>query len=74
MSGAEIVFPILTVTLKKKQKTTTQKQTLLSPLWPDSTCGAGGRWNCEQNACLIEADVIHAVNRGNYGYKSKYTH
>lgn len=35
-----------------------------------STCGSLGRWECEQNACLIEADMIHAVNRGNYGYKT----
>lgn len=48
-----------------------QKPKPNSALWPDSTCGAGGRWDCEQNACLIEPDVIHAVNRGNYGYKSK---
>lgn len=32
-----------------------------------STCGTTGRWECEQNACLIESDMIHAVNRGNYG-------
>lgn len=39
-----------------------------------STCGTTGRWECEQNACLIEPDVIHAVNRGNYGYGSKRRH
>lgn len=32
-----------------------------------STCGATGRWECEQNACLMEPDLIRAVNRGNYG-------
>lgn len=39
-----------------------------------STCGITGRWECEQNACLIEPDVIHAINRGNYGYENKHRH
>uniref|UniRef100_A0AAQ5XJF2 SMB domain-containing protein n=1 Tax=Amphiprion ocellaris TaxID=80972 RepID=A0AAQ5XJF2_AMPOC len=34
------------------------------------TCGTSGRWECEQNACLMEPDIIHAVNRGNYGWKA----
>ncbi|KAM7384225.1 hypothetical protein PAMA_011523 [Pampus argenteus] len=34
------------------------------------TCGITGRWECEQNACLMEPDMIHAVNRGNYGWKA----
>uniref|UniRef100_A0A8C8DJ80 Tubulointerstitial nephritis antigen like 1 n=1 Tax=Oryzias sinensis TaxID=183150 RepID=A0A8C8DJ80_9TELE len=34
------------------------------------TCGSSGHWECEKNACLIEADIIHAVNRGNYGWKA----
>lgn len=41
---------------------------------PCSTCGPTGRWECEQNACLIESDVIHAINRGNYGYGVKHKH
>ncbi|KAG7501239.1 tubulointerstitial nephritis antigen-like [Solea senegalensis] len=34
------------------------------------TCGTTGRWECEQNACLMDPDMIHAVNRGNYGWKA----
>ncbi|XP_029976266.1 tubulointerstitial nephritis antigen-like [Salarias fasciatus] len=34
------------------------------------TCGSSGRWECEQNACLIESDMINAVNRGNYGWRA----
>ncbi|CAL8371254.1 unnamed protein product [Boreogadus saida] len=40
-----------------------------------STCGTTGRWECEQNACLIENDMIQSVNRGDYGWKAtNYTH
>ncbi|XP_017550685.1 tubulointerstitial nephritis antigen-like [Pygocentrus nattereri] len=34
------------------------------------TCGPNGQWNCEQHACLIEPDMIQAVNRGNYGWRA----
>lgn len=34
------------------------------------TCGSDGRWDCEQNACLIEDDMIQAINRGNYGWRA----
>ncbi|TNN85709.1 Tubulointerstitial nephritis antigen-like [Liparis tanakae] len=34
------------------------------------TCGTTGRWECEQNACLMEPDVINGINRGNYGWKA----
>ncbi|XP_052325878.1 tubulointerstitial nephritis antigen-like [Oncorhynchus keta] len=34
------------------------------------TCGTTGRWECEQHACLIENDMIQAVNRGNYGWRA----
>uniref|UniRef100_A0A8C5DS49 SMB domain-containing protein n=1 Tax=Gouania willdenowi TaxID=441366 RepID=A0A8C5DS49_GOUWI len=36
------------------------------------TCGPTGRWNCEQNACLIESDMIQGVNRGDYGLGYTY--
>uniref|UniRef100_A0AAY5L6V4 SMB domain-containing protein n=1 Tax=Esox lucius TaxID=8010 RepID=A0AAY5L6V4_ESOLU len=34
------------------------------------TCGTTGRWECEQQACLIERDLIQGVNRGNYGWRA----
>ncbi|XP_030073327.1 tubulointerstitial nephritis antigen-like [Microcaecilia unicolor] len=34
------------------------------------TCSGAGRWDCEQHACLIQQDMIHAVNHGNYGWKA----
>ncbi|XP_026867930.2 tubulointerstitial nephritis antigen-like [Electrophorus electricus] len=34
------------------------------------TCGPSGQWDCEQNACLIEDDMIQAVNRGNHGWRA----
>ncbi|CAB1421279.1 unnamed protein product [Pleuronectes platessa] len=34
------------------------------------TCGTTGRWECEQNACLMESEMINAVNRGNYGWQA----
>ncbi|KAK1805072.1 hypothetical protein P4O66_019433, partial [Electrophorus voltai] len=38
--------------------------------WPKCTCGPSGQWDCEQNACLIEDDMIQAVNRGNHGWRA----
>ncbi|KAJ8334559.1 hypothetical protein SKAU_G00401980 [Synaphobranchus kaupii] len=34
------------------------------------TCGAAGRWECEQHACLMDNDMIQEVNRGNYGWRA----
>ncbi|XP_053563203.1 tubulointerstitial nephritis antigen-like [Bombina bombina] len=34
------------------------------------TCANEGKWHCEQNPCLINANAIEAVNRGNYGWKA----
>ncbi|XP_026785377.3 tubulointerstitial nephritis antigen-like [Pangasianodon hypophthalmus] len=34
------------------------------------TCSANGQWVCEQYACLIEQDMIQAVNWGNYGWRA----
>ncbi|XP_072532237.1 tubulointerstitial nephritis antigen-like [Salminus brasiliensis] len=34
------------------------------------TCGPNGQWNCEQFVCLMEPDMIQAVNRGNYGWRA----
>lgn len=34
------------------------------------TCGRNGRWECEGNACVIEQDMIQAVNWGNFGWKA----
>ncbi|MGH0183891.1 UNVERIFIED_CONTAM: hypothetical protein FKN15_013152 [Acipenser sinensis] len=36
----------------------------------NSTCSKDGRWDCENHACLIEADMINAINRGNYGWRA----
>lgn len=32
-----------------------------------STCGPGGQWQCEDHACLMDGELIDAVNRGNFG-------
>ncbi|MBN3311593.1 TINAL protein, partial [Atractosteus spatula] len=32
------------------------------------TCSRTGQWDCEQHVCLVEPDMIHAINRGNYGW------
>lgn len=32
-----------------------------------STCGPGGEWQCEDHACLMDGELIDAVNRGNFG-------
>lgn len=34
------------------------------------TCSKDGRWDCENHACLVEADMINAINRGNYGWRA----
>ncbi|NXO32417.1 TINAL protein, partial [Cisticola juncidis] len=34
------------------------------------TCGPGGQWQCEDHACLMDGDLIDAVNRGNYGWRA----
>uniref|UniRef100_A0A8C9FVF6 Peptidase C1A papain C-terminal domain-containing protein n=1 Tax=Pavo cristatus TaxID=9049 RepID=A0A8C9FVF6_PAVCR len=35
-----------------------------------STCSPGGQWQCEEHACLMDGDLIDAVNRGNYGWRA----
>ncbi|KAF7245845.1 Tubulointerstitial nephritis antigen-like, partial [Varanus komodoensis] len=35
-----------------------------------STCRAHGQWDCENHACLINRDIIDAINRGNYGWRA----
>jgi hypothetical protein len=32
-----------------------------------STCHEGGHWECDQEPCLVDPDMIKAINRGNYG-------
>lgn len=34
------------------------------------TCSANGAWDCEQHVCLIDEQMIDAVNRGNYGWRA----
>ncbi|XP_009998901.1 PREDICTED: tubulointerstitial nephritis antigen-like [Chaetura pelagica] len=34
------------------------------------TCGPDGRWQCEDHACLMDGELIDAVNRGNYGWRA----
>ncbi|NXO61788.1 TINAL protein, partial [Phainopepla nitens] len=34
------------------------------------TCGPGGQWQCEDHACLMDAELIDAVNRGNFGWRA----
>ncbi|XP_067862481.1 tubulointerstitial nephritis antigen-like [Heptranchias perlo] len=33
------------------------------------TC-SNGQWDCEQHACLINQEMIHGINRGNYGWRA----
>uniref|UniRef100_A0A803WA95 Tubulointerstitial nephritis antigen like 1 n=1 Tax=Ficedula albicollis TaxID=59894 RepID=A0A803WA95_FICAL len=35
-----------------------------------STCGPGGQWQCEDHACLMDGELIDAVNRGNFGWRA----
>ncbi|XP_017591600.1 PREDICTED: LOW QUALITY PROTEIN: tubulointerstitial nephritis antigen-like [Corvus brachyrhynchos] len=35
-----------------------------------SPCGPGGQWQCEDHACLMDGELIDAVNRGNYGWRA----
>ncbi|MGH0168561.1 UNVERIFIED_CONTAM: hypothetical protein FKN15_002004 [Acipenser sinensis] len=35
-----------------------------------TTCSKDSRWDCENHACLVEADMINAINRGNYGWRA----
>ncbi|XP_043939619.1 tubulointerstitial nephritis antigen-like [Protopterus annectens] len=34
------------------------------------TCGKDGKWHCEENACLINEELIKEINIGNYGWKA----
>uniref|UniRef100_A0A8C4W8T2 Tubulointerstitial nephritis antigen like 1 n=1 Tax=Gopherus evgoodei TaxID=1825980 RepID=A0A8C4W8T2_9SAUR len=39
------------------------------------TCSGNGKWDCEQHACLIDGEMIDAINRGNYGWRAaNYSH
>ncbi|XP_056597162.1 tubulointerstitial nephritis antigen-like [Triplophysa dalaica] len=39
------------------------------------TCGQNGRWECEDHACLIDADMIQEVNSRGYGWRAaNYSH
>ncbi|XP_010224414.1 PREDICTED: tubulointerstitial nephritis antigen-like, partial [Tinamus guttatus] len=31
------------------------------------TCSQGGRWDCEDHACLMDPELITAINSGNFG-------
>ncbi|XP_070586981.1 tubulointerstitial nephritis antigen-like [Erythrolamprus reginae] len=34
------------------------------------TCNGHGEWDCENHVCLINGDMIDAINRGNYGWRA----
>ncbi|XP_074790705.1 tubulointerstitial nephritis antigen-like isoform X1 [Natator depressus] len=39
------------------------------------TCSGNGKWDCEQHPCLIDGEMIDAINRGNYGWRAaNYSH
>lgn len=38
----------------------------LPPCSP-STCQEKGQWECDQEPCLVDQDMINAINQGNYG-------
>lgn len=37
------------------------------PLCSPSTCQQNGQWECDQEPCLVDQDMINAINQGNYG-------
>ncbi|NXD11497.1 TINAL protein, partial [Nothocercus nigrocapillus] len=34
------------------------------------TCSQGGRWDCEDHACLMDPELIDAINSGNFGWRA----
>ncbi|XP_026372608.1 tubulointerstitial nephritis antigen-like [Ursus americanus] len=34
------------------------------------TCQEQGRWECDQEPCLVDQDMINAINQGNYGWRA----
>uniref|UniRef100_A0A667GPW7 Tubulointerstitial nephritis antigen like 1 n=1 Tax=Lynx canadensis TaxID=61383 RepID=A0A667GPW7_LYNCA len=34
------------------------------------TCQEQGQWECDQEPCLVDEDMINAINRGNYGWRA----
>lgn len=40
---------------------------LFLPSCSSSTCQEQGRWECDQEPCLVDQDMINAINQGNYG-------
>ncbi|XP_075409459.1 tubulointerstitial nephritis antigen-like isoform X2 [Tenrec ecaudatus] len=35
-----------------------------------STCLEEGKWECDQMPCLVDQDLINAINQGNYGWQA----
>ena len=40
---------------------------LLPSLCFSSTCHEKEQWECDQEPCLVDEDMIKAINQGNYG-------
>ncbi|XP_014405023.1 PREDICTED: tubulointerstitial nephritis antigen-like isoform X1 [Myotis brandtii] len=34
------------------------------------TCQEKGQWECDQEPCLVDQDMINAINQGNYGWRA----
>lgn len=34
------------------------------------TCQEKGQWECDQEPCLVDPDMIKAINQGNYGWRA----
>ncbi|XP_035954441.2 tubulointerstitial nephritis antigen-like isoform X1 [Halichoerus grypus] len=34
------------------------------------TCQEQGQWECDQEPCLVDQDMINAINQGNYGWRA----
>ncbi|XP_012620923.1 tubulointerstitial nephritis antigen-like isoform X2 [Microcebus murinus] len=34
------------------------------------TCHEKGQWECDQEPCLVDQDMINAINQGNYGWRA----
>ncbi|KAG3282597.1 tubulointerstitial nephritis antigen like 1, transcript variant X3 [Ictidomys tridecemlineatus] len=34
------------------------------------TCQEKGQWECDQEPCLVDLDMINAINQGNYGWQA----
>ncbi|XP_054411801.1 tubulointerstitial nephritis antigen-like isoform X3 [Pongo abelii] len=44
--------------------------TVRRPQQASSTCQENRQWQCDQEPCLVDPDMIKAINQGNYGWQA----